>query len=45
MADNIKIQLQDIYEPVTTSDVNKAKKYVLRREQAANAGNARRCPS
>ena len=37
MADNIKIQLQDIYEPVTTSDVNKAKKYVLRREQAANA--------
>ena len=37
MADNIKIQLQDIYETVTTSDVNKAKKYVLRREQAANA--------
>lgn len=37
MADTIKIQLQDIYKPVTEQQVSSAKKYVLRREQAANA--------
>ena len=34
MADTIKIQLSDIYEPITPEDVRTAKNYVLRREQA-----------
>lgn len=37
MAENIKIQLQDIYEPITQEDVRKAKDYVLRREAAARS--------
>lgn len=37
MADTIKIQLQDIYEPITQKDITEGKKYVLRREETANA--------
>lgn len=36
MADTIKIQLSDKYEPVTEADIRRAKNYVLRRESAAN---------
>lgn len=37
MADAIKIQLQDIYEPITEEQVRSSKNYVLRREKAASA--------
>ena len=37
MADAIKIQLQDIYEPITEQQVRSAKNYILRREKVANA--------
>ena len=35
MAESIKIQLADFYEPVTEEQVQRAKNYVLRRESAA----------
>ena len=35
MAENIKIQLSDIYEPVTEDDIRKGKNFVLRRESAS----------
>lgn len=35
MAESIKIQLADFYEPVTEEQVKRAKNYVLRRESAA----------
>lgn len=37
MAENIKIQLDDIYRPITQDDVKAAKNFVLRREAAARA--------
>lgn len=37
MANDIKIQLSDIYEPITEKQISDAKRYVLRREQAAIA--------
>lgn len=35
MAENIKIQLSDLYEPVTEDDIRKGKNFVLRRESAS----------
>lgn len=37
MADTIKIQLDDIYQPITEEDIQKGKNFVLRRERTANA--------
>lgn len=37
MAKSIKIQLEDIYEPVTQAQINDAKRFVLRREDTATA--------
>lgn len=37
MADTIKIQLQDIYEPITQKDIKEGKNFVLRREETAAA--------
>lgn len=36
MAENIKIQLSDRYQPVTQDDIRTSKNFVLRRESAAN---------
>ena len=36
MADSIKIQLSDMYMPVTQQDITTGKNFILRREQAAN---------
>jgi len=36
MAENIKIQLDDIYEPVTEKDIKTGKNFVLRRESVSN---------
>ena len=35
MAENIKIQLSDNFEPITEEDISKSKRYILRRESAA----------
>lgn len=37
MADTIKIQLQDIYEPIAQKDIKEGKNFVLRREETAAA--------